>query len=175
MKLLKYILFIFCFLFSFNLVFAESSKDSLVNDSLVFNFFKQNQILLDSTINSVLYKTIYDWKDVNYRYAGNSEKGIDCSHFTAVLYRNVYRKELSGSSADYCKGIDSTFKNKADLKIGDMVFFKIQHKRVSHVGVYIGNNKIAHSTVQSGVIISDLNEPYYKKYFFACGRYKNLN
>jgi lipoprotein Spr len=59
---------------------------------------------------------------------------------------------------------------KSALKEGDLVFFKIKQKRISHVGVYVGNNKFAHASVQNGVIISDLDEPYYKMYFYKGGR-----
>ena len=49
---------------------------------------------------------------------------------------------------------------------GDILFFKIKKGQISHVGVYLGNNTFAHASVHSGVIISDLDEDYYKKYFF---------
>jgi len=52
------------------------------------------------------------------------------------------------------------------------VFFKIESKNVSHVGVYLMNNKFVHASTKKGVIISDLNEPYYQKYFFTGGRPK---
>ena len=53
---------------------------------------------------------------------------------------------------------------------GDLLFFKIRKGQISHVGIYLQNGKFAHATTQAGVIISDLSEPYYKKYFFkaAC-------
>ncbi|MCY7360883.1 MAG: NlpC/P60 family protein, partial [Ignavibacteria bacterium] len=42
--------------------------------------------------------------------------------------------------------------------------------RISHVGVYLGNDKFAHASVARGVMISDLNDAYYKKYFYKGGR-----
>jgi len=53
---------------------------------------------------------------------------------------------------------------------GDLVFFKIKKKRISHIGIYLGNNKFAHASVKNGVIISDMDEPYYQKRFYSGGR-----
>jgi lipoprotein Spr len=54
--------------------------------------------------------------------------------------------------------------------VGDLVFFKIKKNRISHVGVYLGNNKFAHSAVKGGVRIDSLDTPYYKKTFYKGGR-----
>ncbi|MBK9423423.1 MAG: C40 family peptidase [Bacteroidetes bacterium] len=52
-----------------------------------------------------------------------------------------------------------------------MVFFKINRKTISHVGVYLGDNKFAHASRTKGVVISDLNQSLLqKKYFVKGGR-----
>jgi lipoprotein Spr len=61
---------------------------------------------------------------------------------------------------------------KSQLREGDLVFFKIRKRRVSHVGVYLSHNRFIHASVHDGVVISDLDEPYYKKYFFKGGKVK---
>jgi len=51
------------------------------------------------------------------------------------------------------------------------VFFKINRSYISHVGIYLANNKFIHETSWGhGVQISDLNENYYKTYYFSAGR-----
>ena len=50
--------------------------------------------------------------------------------------------------------------DKEDLREGDLVFFNTSGG-VSHVGVYLINNKFVHASTSSGVMISDLNEDYY--------------
>ncbi|HEX7367081.1 MAG TPA: NlpC/P60 family protein, partial [Pelobium sp.] len=60
--------------------------------------------------------------------------------------------------------------NKMDLKEGDLVFFKIHSKSISHVGVYIGDHKFAHASSSRGVMISNLEEPYWQRYFYKGGR-----
>ena len=58
---------------------------------------------------------------------------------------------------------------KDDLKEGDLVFFKIHSRRISHVGIYLGNNKFAHASSR-GVAISSLDDNYYSRYFYKGGR-----
>ncbi len=113
---------------------------------------------------------IRDWYGVTYRYGGSDKHGIDCSHFAARLYADVYKKTISGA-ANTIEPLTTLVKTE-DMQVGDLVFFKIQQNKVSHVGVYIGNNKFAHASTKLGVIISDLNEAYYKKYFYKAGKIK---
>jgi lipoprotein Spr len=116
--------------------------------------------------NCSLYDTIANWLGTPYCYSGKNAKGIDCSGFVNMIYRNVYGVLLGGNSVDMFNSVKHLSRKK--LKEGDLVFFKIKHHRISHVGLYLGENKFAHSSSSNGVSISDLNDPYYKKYF-ACG------
>ena len=99
-----------------------------------------------------------------------NKNGIDCSNFTSTLYSNVYSKPLTGSSSsifNQCKVI-----SKNNLEEGDLVFFKIDGDNISHIGVYLQNNKFVHATTKKGVMIDDLDEEYYKKYYYKGGRIK---
>lgn len=120
--------------------------------------------------NEKLYKFIDDWYAVPYKYAGKDKNGIDCSGFTGILCATVYNKKVSASS----KSIYEETKRigVSDLREGDLVFFVINGKSVSHVGVYLQHNKFVHASTRRGVIISDLDEPYYKKYYHGAGRIK---
>ncbi len=80
----------------------------------------------------------------------------------------VYCINLSGGSTDIWTQVKPI--EKSDLQEGDILFFKIKKGKISHVGIYLGNNKFAHASVAEGVIISDLDEAYYKKYFYKGGR-----
>ncbi len=120
--------------------------------------------------NEKLYSFINEWYGVPYKYAGKDKSGIDCSGFSSALYNSVYQKKLSPSArqqAEETKKIDTS-----GLKEGDLVFFDIGAGKISHVGVYLQNNKFVHASTKRGVIINDLNEPYYKKYFVRSGRVK---
>ena len=53
---------------------------------------------------------------------------------------------------------------------GDLVFFRVNSKQVSHVGIYLMNNYFVHASTSKGVMISNLNEEYWQKYFEGIGR-----
>ncbi len=131
-------------------------------------FYIEKNIAFDSIQNIGLYTLAYDWIGTRYRYSGSNKNGVDCSGFTKNIYKKIYCKELQGGSTDLYA--ISTPVEKSDLKEGDMVFFKIKKGRISHVGVYLRNNKFVHASVKGGVMINDLDEAYYKKYFFKGGR-----
>jgi len=50
------------------------------------------------------------------------------------------------------------------------LFFKIGRRYISHIGIYLGDNKFMHASRSEGVTISDLDEPYWKRYFYKAGR-----
>jgi lipoprotein Spr len=62
---------------------------------------------------------------------------------------------------------------RSEMKEGDLLFFRIHRGQVSHVGVYIGENKFVHASTTQGVIVSDLREGYYRRYFYKAGRLKS--
>ena len=144
------------------------ADDEQENLRLCYNFSKILERETDTLPYPEMYQTIYDWLGTPYKYSGDCKDGIDCSGFVAMLFKKVFGVELAASSAEIYK--DAKPLKRTVLKPGDLVFFKIKKRRISHVGVYIGNNKFAHASVQSGVIVSDLGEPYYKKYFYKGGR-----
>lgn len=125
----------------------------------------------ESKIDNIkLYSFIDEWYGVPYKYGGKTKSGIDCSNFTCTLFHSVYNKPLSGTSSsiyEQCKTV-----SKGNLEEGDLVFFKIEGDKISHIGVYLQNNKFVHATTKKGVMIDDLDEAYYKKYFYKAGRIK---
>lgn len=126
---------------------------------------------IDHINNPRLYEQVKQWLGTPYHYSGESKNGIDCSGFVCRVYKDVYERVLSGSSRDIHKLTEKI--REDELREGDLVFFKIRKSRVSHVGIYLGQNKFAHASVQRGVIISDLSEEYYQKYFYSAGRIKS--
>jgi lipoprotein Spr len=118
--------------------------------------------------NIKLYSFIDTWMGTPYRYAGKNKNGVDCSGFAGVLLKEVFGKEISGSSAsihNQCAAV-----SQDELQEGDLIFFKTESKEVSHVGVYLQNNKFIHAAIKRGVVIDDLHETYYQKYYFGAGR-----
>jgi len=120
--------------------------------------------------NKKLYAFIDEWLRTPYKYGGKTKKGVDCSGVTTIIYKEVFGKEIIGSSSSMYNQCSAISKEK--LQEGDLVFFKIDAKEISHVGIYLQNNKFVHATTKAGVMIDDLNEEYYRKYFEGGGKIK---
>ena len=62
--------------------------------------------------------------------------------------------------------------SKQQLRGGDLVFFATtkNKKKINHVGIYLKDNLFVHSTTSRGVILSSLNEDYYRKTWVGAGR-----
>jgi lipoprotein Spr len=133
--------------------------------------FKYGQLLdipVEDVRNFRLYGFIEDWYGTPYRMGGKTKDGIDCSAFANTLLTAVFQLSLIGSSAQMYEQVKKISRN--ELREGDLVFFRIGQKRISHVGVYLDNDRFVHASTSSGVMISDLNETYWKKYYAGAGR-----
>jgi lipoprotein Spr len=124
----------------------------------------------DSAASHILFQQVYDWKGTPYHRAGHTKTGIDCSGFVERMYLESYQVSIYGSAKGLYDQCDTV--PRSELKEGDLLFFKIKKGTISHVAIYLGNNKFAHATVHGGVMIDDLDEAYYKKYFYRGGRLK---
>jgi lipoprotein Spr len=113
------------------------------------------------------------WYGAPYRYGGESRDGIDCSAFAFLLMSSVYGvASLPRTSKEQYES--SYHISRSQLQEGDLVFFHTlngkKHHGVTHVGVYLRNNKFIHASV-SGVMISEMNEGgYYDTHFVGAGR-----
>lgn len=179
---LKRLLLLLVFVISANAVSAQSRslkdfftskpEDKEISDPDSLGYLYYSQLFgfsIASKANTKLFDFVYDWLGTPYRFGGNSRKGIDCSRFVNKMYDAVYGAFLGGAnSRDIYKNVKPV--DKEDLKEGDFVFFKIGKKYISHIGVYLGNGKFAHSSSSKGVSIADLDDPYFKRYFFKGGR-----
>jgi lipoprotein Spr len=142
---------------------ATDDQESLAKDYL-------SQIMgvaLSATSNMKLFHFVYDWIGTPYRFGGSSKKGIDCSAFTKELYSEVFNLDIRRNSRDIFSMVSPV--GRDDLKEGDLVFFKIHSRRISHVGIYLGDGRFAHAS-SKGVAISSLDDAYYSRYFYKGGR-----
>ncbi|MEX2595852.1 MAG: NlpC/P60 family protein [Salibacteraceae bacterium] len=144
----------------------RSSKHA--NTSVQSKFATKLGVSAASIKNERLYVFIDQWEGVPYAFGGVSKSGVDCSGFVSNLYRDVYQKQLPRTTSELAK--KSKKVSKSNLKEGDLVFFDINGKKTSHVGVYLQNNKFVHASTSKGVIVSDLTNPYYQKAFSRGGK-----
>ena len=113
---------------------------------------------------------IMDWLGTRYKFGGTTRGGIDCSAFTGQLYRTAGNIEIPRTASEQST-IGQPVHGRANLKFGDLIFFHTRrHARVSHVGIYLGDNLFAHSSSRYGVTISSLESTYYGKRFLGGSR-----
>lgn len=120
--------------------------------------------------NEKLYRFIDSWMGVPHRSGGMDKKGVDCSGFTTLLEKEIYDKSLPRTAKTMAEAVKRKYED--DLKEGDLVFFDFEGQKFSHVGVYLHNNKFVHASTSRGVIISDMKDPWYYKYFSRAGSVK---
>ncbi|WP_258000281.1 C40 family peptidase [Bacillus sp. Marseille-P3661] len=96
---------------------------------------------------------------VPYKTAGSSPSGFDCSGFVNYVFETENGINTERQAATLYK--QGTSVEKAELKKGDLVFFNTSGSRISHVGIYTGNNEFIHASSSKGVMISSINDPYY--------------
>jgi cell wall-associated NlpC family hydrolase len=105
-----------------------------------------------------------------YKFGGMTVSGFDCSGFVIAVYREVYEDvRLPRTSANMWKAGRPVSLSAA--RPGDLVFFKGgAFGAIDHVGIYMGDNRFAHSSSSSGVIYSNLSETYYSRRFAGVRR-----
>ena len=124
---------------------------------------------LNGTENRELIQEVASWLGTPYKYGGSTKAGADCSGFVQSIYKKVYGIDLARVSASMAQN-SQRVNNPSRLREGDLVFFRISGRRISHVGIYISNNKFIHASTSRGVIVNDLDESYYKQRFAFGGR-----
>ena len=118
-----------------------------------------------------LFRFVNEWYGVPYKYGGCVKSGVDCSCFANNLYEAVYARKTARNAGDIFIDCDKISVDK--IRQGDFVFFKINSSSISHVGVYLKNNLFVHASTSKGVRIDNLEDAYYKKYFYTGGRLKH--
>ena len=147
---------------------TSDDKNTDDQESLAKDYLSQIMgVAMSATSNMKLFHFVYDWIGTPYRFGGSSRRGIDCSAFTKELYSDVFNMDIQRNSRDIFSMVSPV--KRDDLKEGDLVFFKIHSRRISHVGIYLGNNRFAHASSR-GVAINSLDDAYYKRYFYRGGR-----
>ena len=117
--------------------------------------------------NALLYKNLYDWLGTPHRR--RSKNGIDCSRLVIAVMQDVFGISLTGSSRDMARMVEPLEKDQ--LLEGDLVFFNtLSRPGIDHVGIYVGNDRFIHSSSSRGVIVSNINSPYFRRTFVSAGR-----
>ena len=129
----------------------------------------QMDIAVEEINNIPLLQKIDEWWGTPYLYGGSSKRGVDCSYFTLDVMNAIYNTNLKRTAAEQYTQSEKI--DWSDLKEGDLIFFKTDGSRsITHVGIYMTNNKFVHASTSQGVTISDLSQPYWQKSLYSLGR-----
>ncbi|MFJ3076218.1 MULTISPECIES: C40 family peptidase [Pseudomonas] len=107
-----------------------------------------------------------------YRFGGTTEAGFDCSGFIGYLFREEAGMNLPRSTREMIN-VDAPKVARNKLKPGDLLFFSTNGRgRVSHAGIYLGDNQFIHSSSRrsGGVRIDNLGDRYWSKTFIEAKR-----
>lgn len=139
------------------------------NESALFDEWVAEAEATETTVVNTAFKLM----GVPYLWGGTSAKGVDCSGFTKTIYfmngkilpRDASQQVFAGELVDE----DKNFKA---LRPGDLLFFGYAatdstRERVTHVGMWIGDNQFIHSPgLEAMVKISsvDPESEYYDEF-----------
>lgn len=149
-------------------------------DVLLTNFNIENAtalqfkyaIMLDASVeklsDTLLLENIDHWYGTRYCMGGATENCIDCSAFTQIMMRDVYKTDIPRTARAQYDNSDRITMD--ELQEGDLVFFQTSGHDITHVGIYLTNNKFVHAATSNGVMLSDLNDIYWRPRFKGAGR-----
>lgn len=107
------------------------------------------------------------WQGTPYRLGGETRKGIDCSALVQNIYQNSFNLPLPRvAQSQAAEGLPV---HKNALQVGDLLFFKTSW-RVLHVGIYMGDKRFFHASTSNGVMISSLDNIYWKSKYWKAQR-----
>ncbi|MGE4561212.1 MAG: LysM peptidoglycan-binding domain-containing protein, partial [Desulfobulbus sp.] len=117
---------------------------------------------------SIFEKTALSFLNTPYRFGGNGKNGIDCSAFVQKVFREFDLKLPRTAREQFTRG---TKVSKRELQLGDLIFFQTYAKFPSHVGIYLGDDKMIHASSRNrGVVVSSINSNYFRKRFIGAKR-----
>lgn len=130
----------------------------------------QKQSIISRAVKSAtgLVSRAMSWIGTRYIWGGLSKAGVDCSGLTRMIYKSVGVHLPHNARQQFKLGRAVA---KSSLAPGDLVFFNTSGP-LSHVGIYVGNNKFVHAAnPRRGVRTDSLGSSYYYKRYAGARRY----
>ena len=105
---------------------------------------------------------------IPYRYGGQDPSGFDCSGLVHYVYQHVGMNVPRTTKTLWSHAIPI---RRSQLRPGDLVFFRIKNRRVSHVGIYTGSAQFIHApSPGKRVRYASLDTPYWRERLIRGGR-----
>ena len=103
-----------------------------------------------------------------YRYGGAGPDTFDCSGLVTYAHREVGIPVPRTAAQQFAA---ATPVARQDLRPGDLVFFRLDGRDVSHVGIYAGDDRFVHAPQRGGhVRVASLDEEHFRRSFAGAGR-----
>jgi cell wall-associated NlpC family hydrolase len=109
-------------------------------------------------------------RDIRYRRGGRvPSTGFDCSGFVHYVFAHALNIDLpTNSASQFRSGVKIA---RGQMQAGDLVFFHMHGKRISHVGIYLGDGRFIHSpTTGERVRVDELDKAYWVRRFAGAKR-----
>lgn len=111
------------------------------------------------------------WLGAKYVYGAASKNKTDCSGYVMQVYKGYYNIALDHSAAKMYDDSRGKSVSRGNLREGDLIFFGSFWK-IDHVGIYLSGDRFIHASSSRGVVISNLNEKYYKNKYQGARRFR---
>jgi cell wall-associated NlpC family hydrolase len=103
-----------------------------------------------------------------YRYGGAGPDGFDCSGLVTYAYRQLGVAVPRTAAQQFAA---ATPVPRGELRPGDLVFFRLDGRDVSHVGIYAGDERFVHAPQSGGnVRVARLDDEYFRRRYAGAGR-----
>ena len=105
-----------------------------------------------------------------YRYGGSTPQGFDCSGLVYYAHRQagIPVPRTTGAQLRGARPVPLD-----ELRVGDVLFFELEGKKVSHVGIYAGAGRFIHAP-SSGKRVSyaSRRSPFWRTRLMGAGRFE---
>ena len=124
----------------------------------------QTQVPTEALEDDKIQEEMEKYLGIRYKRGGNTTKGFDCSGFVKQVYNEVFGIDLPHQSSEQNRFSLLTQISSEELKTGDLIFFSAGRNRkgINHVGIYLSDGRFIHAARTKGVVISKLDDPYWK-------------
>jgi cell wall-associated NlpC family hydrolase len=129
--------------------------------------FASGIIARSSAIATSLTRSAMRFIGTPYSFGGTSAGGFDCSGYVQHVFAMMGVHLPRTADAQYDAGQRVA---AADMHAGDLVFFHTYAAGVSHVGIYLGNDRFIHSSSSHGVTVSSLHDSYWAPRYLGAKR-----
>ncbi len=107
------------------------------------------------------------WVGTPYRLGGTSQHGVDCSALVQNVFAETFRLNLPRTTREQVR--EGSPVARDELVPGDLVFFR-PPGAYRHVGIFIGDGRFLHASSSRGVMISKLDNSYWRRYYWQARR-----